>query len=66
MPDAETTTATAPATVRMTQEKQCTGSIRYAVDESKKKDALVSNVYLSRNFAPVMPKAINVAVTPAD
>jgi len=50
------------ASVTMTQEKVCKGSIKYGTKDPK---APVDNVYLSKEFSDPMPSAITVTVTPA-
>ena len=47
------------ATIVMTQDKECKGSVRYATADP---DAVVTNVYLNRKFAGTMPKKITITV----
>lgn len=47
--------------VRLTQAKECKGSIRYETQDAK---AVISNVYLSRTFADPMPESIDISISP--
>ena len=46
-------------TIKMTTDKECKHSTRYAADDGK---APIQSVYLSKSFAPVMPASIIVTV----
>ena len=47
------------ATVVLTKDKDCKGSVRYATDDF---EAPVSNLYLNRSFAKPMPDTIEVTI----
>lgn len=57
-------TATANGlTVTMAKDKDCKGSVRYAVDEAQAATAPVTNVYVARSaFPDGMPESITVTI----
>jgi len=45
--------------IKMTKDKECVHSVRYAADE---KDSPISTVYLSRKYAAAMPVKTTVII----